>query len=224
MTRRALRPRPSHWLVAFFWLCLGAFSASPQAAEIGVHNQKLEWSEEGYVLSADFAFDLNSRLEDAVNRGLVLTFVADFQLERERWYWLDEKLARRSLSYRLSYHALTRQYRLSRGVLHQSFDSLDAALAVLRRLRNWLVIEHKEREVTPGNTYQAMLRLRLDTTQLPRPFQLSALGNKEWTLGGDWKTWMLKLPEAPPLGSAAGSVAGNTTGSAPADAPGDAPQ
>lgn len=198
MSRHPIRPL---WLPLLCWLWL--FCCLPvQAAEIGISNQRLEWSDDGYVLSADFSFDLNPRLEDAVNRGLVLTFVADFQLERERWYWLDEKIARRSLTYRLSYHALTRQYRLSRGVLHQSFDNLSAALAVLRRLRNWLVIEHKEHDVTPGTRYQAMLRLRLDTTQLPRPFQISALGNKEWTLGSDWHTWTLVLPEAAVAGDA----------------------
>lgn len=195
-------PRRALWLYGLFlWFFLGSFTL--QAAEIGVHNPKLEWTDEGYALSADFSFELPPRLEDAVNRGLVLNFVADFQLERERWYWLDEKLARRSQSYRLSYHALTRQYRLSRGVLHQSFDSLDAALAVLRRLRHWLVIEHKAQELMPGASYQAMLRLSLDITQLPRPFQISALGNKDWTLGGNWAHWNLVLPEAPAQGEIA---------------------
>lgn len=82
---------PSHSgypLLCWLWL----FCCPPvQAAEIGVNDPRLEWSDDGYVLSADFNFDLNPRLEDAVNRGLMLTFVADFQLERERWYWLDEK-------------------------------------------------------------------------------------------------------------------------------------
>lgn len=64
------------------------------------------------------------------------------------------------------------------------------------------MIEHKEHDVTPGTRYQAMLRLRLDTTQLPRPFQISALGNKEWTLDSDWRTWTLVLPEAAVAGDA----------------------
>jgi hypothetical protein len=71
-------------------------------------------TDEGYVLSADFRFESEfASLEEAVNRGVVLHFVADFELTRERWYWLDEKLLSRSLTYRLSYHALTRQYRLT---------------------------------------------------------------------------------------------------------------
>ena len=112
-----------------------------------------------------------------------------------RWYWLDEALVKSSQTYRLSYHALTRQYRLSTGGLHQSFDSLSDALRVLRRLRNWEVVEKGDGSgVRPGETYLAALRLRLDISQLPRPFQISALGNRDWSLASDWKTWQVTIP------------------------------
>ncbi len=165
------------------------------AAEIEALNPALTSTEEGQVLSADFYFDLSPRLEEAVNRGVVLHFVAEFELTRERWYWLDDKLLSRSLSYRLSYHALTRQYRLSTGGgLHQSFESLGDALAVLRRMRNWLVIARDDPRLTPGASYQAALRLQLDVRQLPRPFQIDALGNKDWNLSGNWLRWPVTLP------------------------------
>lgn len=164
------------------------------AAEIDVLNQGLAPSEEGHVLSADFYFELSPRLEEAVNRGVVLYFVAEFELSQKRWYWFDEKLLSRSLTYRLSYHALTRQYRLSTGGLHQSFETLGDALAVLRRMRNWLVIPRDDPRIVPGGSYLAALRLQLDVRQLPRPFQISALGNKDWSLAGDWLTWPVTLP------------------------------
>ena len=135
------------------------------AAEIEITDPQLAANEDGYVLAADFAFDLNERLEDAVAKGLILHFVADFEMTRPRWYWLDEKLVTRSQTYRLSYHALTRQYRLSTGGLHQSFDSLSGALRVLSRLRNWQVIDSKGAEkagVRVGDSYTAALRFRLD--------------------------------------------------------------
>jgi len=65
---------------------------------------------------------------------------------------------------------------------------------VLSRLRNWPVIDKADTAVRPGETYQAALRLRLDVTQLPRPFQITALGNKDWTLASDWKIWAATLP------------------------------
>jgi len=39
------------------------------------------------------------------------------------------------------------------------------------------------------STYTAALRLRLDTTQLPKPFQINALGSREWNIGSDWYRW-----------------------------------
>ena len=174
------------------------FPALLWAAEIEVANPQIVASEDGYVLSADFSFEFNPRLEEAVTKGVVLYFVADFELNKGRWYWLDEKLVTRSQTYRLSYHALTRQYRLSTGGLHQSFQTLSEAMQVLSRLRNWTVIDKSEKLVRPGDPYEASLRIRLDVTQLPRPFQISALGNKEWSLGSDWKTWPANLLPASP--------------------------
>jgi len=179
------------------WL-LAVLIAAPGlllAAEIEISNPQLVAGDDGHVLAADFSFDLNQRLEEAVTKGVVLFFVAEFELTRPRWYWLDEKVLSRSLTHRLSYHALTRQYRLSTGGLHQSFDSLSEAVHVLSRLRNWIVIEKADSALLrPGETYAAALRLRLDINQLPRPFQIAALGNKDWTLASDWKTWPLTQP------------------------------
>ena len=173
------------------WLILPGFVL---AAEIEISEPQIQATEDGYALSANFTFEFNQRLEEAVNKGVVLHFVADFELSRPRWYWLDEKVLTRTQTYRLSYHALTRQYRLSSGGLHQSYASLSDALAMLARLRNWGVLEKGDKAAKAGETYQAALRLRLDVTQLPRPFQISALGNKEWSLSSDWKIWQATLP------------------------------
>lgn len=182
--------RLRQWLLAL----LLALPVLGWAAEIEVVNPQITANDDGYVLSADFNFELSQRLEEAVTKGVVLHFVVDFELSRPRWYWLDEKLATRSQTFRLSYHALTRQYRLSTGVLHQSFPNLSDALLVLSHLRNWQVLEKGDKSVRPGDPYQAAVRLRLDITQLPRPFQISALGNKDWSLGSDWKSWLATLP------------------------------
>ena len=172
-------------------LCLPMLAWS---AEIDVSNPQLSAGDDGYVLSADFSLELNQRLEEAVTKGVVLYFVADFELSRPRWYWLDEKVVSRTQTYRLSYHALTRQYRVSTGGLHQSFQSLSEAVRMLAHMRNWVVVERGDKTIRPGESYQAALRLRLDLNQLPRPFQISALGNRDWSLGSDWKTWQATLP------------------------------
>lgn len=180
-------------------LLLAALTA--QAAEISIRNPQLEANEDGYALSADMNINFNTRLEEAVNRGIVLFFAADFELTRSRWYWLDEQVVRRSKIFRLSYHALTRQYRLSTGAsaLHQSYASLDEALSVMSHVRNWQVLEKDE--VKPSQAYLASLRMRLDLSLMPKTFQVSALANRDWNLSSEWLRWDFmpsELKQEPP--------------------------
>lgn len=152
--------------------------------------------DDAYLLDADMSVELNPVLEDVVSRGVPLYFALEFEITRPRWYWFDEKVGGASLNYRLSYHALTRQYRLSTGALHQNFASLDEAVRILSRLRQWPVAE--KNQLAPGETYDAALRLRLDLGQLPKPIQVSALGSREWNLNSDWLRWRFSLSAPAP--------------------------
>src|ERR1700690_60120 len=167
-------------------LTLG-WSAPARAQNIEISHISLEGNDEGYALDADFQIDLNPRIEEAVNKGVPMYFEIEFELTRKRWYWFDERPVSKQLMLRLSYHALTRQYRVSSGALYQSFSSLPEALRVLSRVRSWQVLEHSELDA--GTEYQAGLRMRLDVTQLPKPFQLDALTSREWNLASEWRRW-----------------------------------
>ncbi|WP_300453746.1 DUF4390 domain-containing protein [Accumulibacter sp.] len=162
-------------------------SAVAQAADITIRNPQIAAGEDGYVLSADFNINLNARLEEVVAKGVTLYFVVDFELTRARWYWLDEQVISRSQTLQLSYHALTRQYRLSSGALHQGFATLDEALRILSRLRNWQVLD--KASLASGQTYLAAVRMRLDLTQMPKTFQVNALANRDWNLTSEWARW-----------------------------------
>lgn len=189
---------------------------SAQAAEISLRAPHLLPTDDGYSVSADFNINFNARLEEAVAKGVVLYFVAEFELARPRWYWLDEHVVSRSQTWRLSYHALTRQYRLSSGALHQSFSSLDEALRILSRLRNWQVVDKSA--LRTDETYLASLRLRLDLTQMPKTFQVSALANKDWNLASDWARWSFSPGEHPPGAGAPPPGAAPAAPAAPASA------
>lgn len=147
----------------------------------------------GYVLNADIELDLNPRLTDAITRGVALHFVAELVIERPRWYWVNEVVVERELNYRISYHAITRSYRLSIGSLHQSFESLDSALRTMQRIRNWQLTDKDG--LSPGVSHEVALRFRHDTAQLPKPFQVTAIGSRDWNVGTDWMRWTF-LPGA----------------------------
>jgi hypothetical protein len=173
-----------------------ATSTAARADEIVVREANLRATDEGLVLNAEFSFQITPRLAEAVENGVPLYFELEFELTRSRWYWFDEKAVAKRMQVRLSYHALSRQYRLSTGLLQKSFGTLEEALDVLRQLRNWLVVD---RTVSLADaTYDAAVRMRLDTTLLPKPFQLSALTNREWNLESRWKRFSFRPPQQPP--------------------------
>src|SRR5450759_4299141 len=95
------------------------WGAPARASNIEIGNVLLEGNDEGYAVDADFEIELNPRLEDAINKGVALYFEVEFELTHKRWYWFDDSVSRQ-LMLRLSYHALTRQYRISSGALYQS--------------------------------------------------------------------------------------------------------
>lgn len=163
------------------------------AADLEVKHAAIAPGEDGYVLDAEFTPTLSPRLAEAVSRGVPLYFVAEVEITRPRWYWFDQTVSAESRTYRLSYHALTRQYRLSTGLLHQSFPDLDEALRVMTRIRDWQVAERGE--LKPGVTYEVQLRLRLDLAQLPKPFQVSAIGSPDWNIGAAWHSFSYTPPE-----------------------------
>lgn len=173
-------------------LAVALTTTGAHADEILVGRTALEATEDGYVLSADFDFDLSGRLEDALSKGVPLYFLVEFEATRPRWYWFDEKAATAAQRWRLSFHALTRTYRLSSGALTQSFSTLAEALRALSRVRAWVVAERGQ--LKPDSRYLAAVRMRLDTTQLPKPFQVSALANREWTLASPWQRWEFATP------------------------------
>ena len=178
-------------LVALLLALAFGWAAPAHAEKIEINHISLEGNDDGYALDADFAIDLNPRLEDAINKGVALYFEVEFELTRKRWYWFDEHPVSRQLMLRLAYHALTRQYRVSSGALYQSFSALPDALRLLSRVRSWQVVEHAE--VDAGTDYQAALRMRLDVTQLPKPFQVNALTSREWNLASEWRRWPFRV-------------------------------
>jgi hypothetical protein len=175
-------------LIALAALALPLLTApAAQADGIEVRHAGLVTIEGGYYLEADFELALNATLEDALNKGVPLYFLLEFEVVRPRWYWLNEKVLATQQQYRLSYNTLTRQYRLGVGSLFQNFGALSEALDFLSRVRRRQGLEPGV--LTKGNTYIAGVRMRLDVSQLPKPFQLNALASRDWNFGSEWYRW-----------------------------------
>ena len=185
--------RKRFFQAALLSLCL-AYPFFTQAAEINVIETRLETNETHWQLNAKFRFDLPPALEEAINKGIALYFVSEFKLSRARWYWFDEEPVSISRVTRISYHPLMRQYGVSTGGLQLRFNTLDEALNMVKSIRGWHVIEQSTLE--PNQTYTAALRLYLDTSQMPKPFQIHAVNARDWNLASEWRRFSFGIPDS----------------------------
>ena len=163
------------------------------AQGIVVKSADIQHRDNALVVNATHVITLSHVLEDALERGVPLNFVTEVEVEFPRWYFLNlwnKSLARWRNEQRLSYNVLTRQYRLSIGTLYQHFDSLAEALAIIGSTRERMITPSDP--LTPGEVHVAAIRLYLDTSQLPKPLQINALGSRDWNLSSDWYRWNFK--------------------------------
>lgn len=191
------------WLKRFIWV-IGLWLCTSAAIAEGIIINKAEarLTEEGYQLSVDFDIQLSPTVETALKHGITLYFVSDLAINRSRWYWLDTDVARDEQVAKLSFNALTQQYRITRGSLFQSFHDLKEAL---------LVLGHQTAQPVPaelldkkGGGYfsrlmkkgssccSAFAQMKLDVTQLPKPLQVNALTNEDWNLESKPFRWEIK--------------------------------
>ncbi len=165
-------------------MVLGFFSTTVIAEGIKIKSFELERVDNDWLLSATFKIDLSPGLEDAVEKGVVLYFQTEFDLTRSRWYWFDEKPAVAQRQTRLSYQPLTQQYRIASEGFTFSAKSMSEALQAVGSIGGWKVIDGSQLDAS--KSYTASMRMTLDLSKLPKPFQVNALNNRDWNVSSDW--------------------------------------
>jgi len=192
---RAERRRAAAWLAALLLAVLLAVLAPPAGAQsrrgAEVTQLRLERGDDGVYLSAAVHFELPPPVVDVLDKGIAVYFVAEAELFRERWYWTDRKVAEAARHMRLAYQPLTRRWRLNvspvpisqamAGItLNQNFDSLEEALDAISRIGRLRLGDAAD--IGDATEHPVVFRFRLDTSQLPRPFQIGLVGQSDWNV------------------------------------------
>lgn len=177
--------------LALIVLLLGGASPTRASNAIEVTRASLVpgISEPNWLLSADFYVPVSARMREVLELGVPVHFVLEFEMSRSRWFWTDKKVVSKSRSYRLSYHPITRRYRLKFSGLAREYFSIDQAIAALTRIRGWSVA--RTDQLDPTINYDWAVRMRLDTARLPGPLQLDVLNNQDWKLQAQWKRFKI---------------------------------
>ena len=181
--------RRGGWVLGAWLFVVPAVWAQSATAELT--ELRAERRDTGLYLTAQVKLELGPVVEDALVKGLAVHFVAEAEVLRDRWYWYDRKVGTATRYYRLAFQPLTRRWRLNvsnepisgaglAGSISQNFETLPEALDVIRRQSGWKVADITDLDVD-ARQYMTY-RFRLDMTQLPRPFQIAAGNQTEWSL------------------------------------------
>ena len=182
----------------FLPILLTLFAVASQAqtqAEIPI--LRAERSGNEVFVSANVSLELPTIVEDALLKGVPMFFMLEADLYLDRWYWYDKRISGAQRQLRLAYQPLTRRWRVTQSLgmgsdssqglsLNQSYESLAEALSVVRQVSRWKVAELADTD--PTTKIKLLFRFRLDLSQLPRPFQIGAIGQSEWDIQGVART------------------------------------
>jgi len=197
----ARRDSALRWLAGLllgFWLTVA--SAAQASDKSTISQAAIRATPQGYVLDGEANIVLNSTLEDALNRGINLYFLLELDVTRPRSWWFDEDIVDSVRKMRIYYHLLLRRYVVEAGYATRTAATLGEALAMLGQVDAWQVLERGA--LKSGQRYDARLRLRLDTSQLPKPLSIGAVGGDRWELATPWYVWSFEAPAlSPPTAS-----------------------
>jgi hypothetical protein len=185
------RRRDGRGLVLALACTLLLCSAPLQLASAATPLLKLERVDDGLWLSTQLEFDLPKAVEDALNKGIPVDFVARAEVVRSRWYWTNLSVRSVQRRLRLTYQPLTGRWRLkinngeagdlAQGLsLNQSFDSMQDALSSVRRFYRWRIGDATD--VATGTKHWVRFKFELDVAQFLMPLQIGALGQSDWQL------------------------------------------
>ncbi|POZ63252.1 DUF4390 domain-containing protein [Chromobacterium alticapitis] len=178
--------------ISLIGLLLCCLATAAWADTIASRRAEAEVMPDGTLsVSTRFLTRLTPSLNEALQQGVVLGFRLEFQLTKPRstsYYlslreWFDPHA---QLGFKLSYQPLTGRYRVSIGSLSNYYPTLREALATIGAIQGWRVLNPGTLDPKKAGAVAGQVRLMLDISELPKPFQMNALGSDDWTLESDW--------------------------------------
>ncbi|HQT82243.1 hypothetical protein FERRO_04700 [Ferrovum sp. JA12] len=174
----------------FIVLLLSCISLNTLSEGINIDSSTVSIDYQKGLINARYSVQLNPTLEQALNRGIPLFFNLSCGIIQTRWYWFNKKIYSSEQERKLTFNPLTRSYRFYLGSVYVTYNSLSEALLAVGQVSNWVLGEGNL--LKKGEAYQATLQLKLDVSQLPKPFQIDAIANTDWTLSSTPYQWIIK--------------------------------
>ena len=160
-------------------LLMLAFNAA-QAAEFVTLSQ--QHTSEALIVTPEFKLVLSDEIEEAINSGIVITFVIQARLMDEVNWWFDRSISSKLQTFKLRYFSLSRQYELN-NISQKSIQTF----VTLDLLLDHLSTKTEFQFELSTNTDYIETRLFLDKQALPSTMQLPIVFDPDWNINSDWQ-------------------------------------
>lgn len=175
--------------IVSFGVSLVLFTGTLHAAgeSLSIRSANLIAYEDDFLLNADAEINFSPEMEKAIMKGFPFNFLIEFQLMTPRKYWFNDEVVTTVQQVSLSYHALTRQYIINRNDQQHTYATLDEAIEDLSIIQDMKVFQRAH--VEKGETYRAILLMRLDYKKLPKALLVEAMGDSDWKMSSQRFMW-----------------------------------
>lgn len=181
-----------------FWpraaaLALGAGAlAGGRVRASSLDQLRVQRTDAGLLLYAEMRLQLAEPVRAALHSGIPVYFVARATVLRERWYWADEQVVSAARYSRISYHPLTRRWRLNvssqpisstalgTGLSSRDFSTLDEILVAIGHIAGWQVADAAELDEEGRQILE--FDFRLDVSRLPAALRVGVARDADWRL------------------------------------------
>lgn len=162
-------------------------------ADFVVRDVEAQLGAQDLRISTRIEFNLSEQAEMAIENGVPLVLLTEFQLQGRGMLWKKTFLESR-VRQQLRYHSLADRYvveDLGNGEI-DLFNSVNEALNSMGVLREQVFALPKD--VKPSvQEYTLAVRSRLDINRLPAALRPLAFFSPSWRLSSDWTRWQVKI-------------------------------
>lgn len=142
-----------------------------------------------FKLNVDIDFKLSPIAKEALQKGIVLTWVVLIKIEQEGVFW-NTTVEEKQIHYKIKNHDLLNLYSVNRDGVIDMFSTLNASLNAISKIRNLAVIN--KQTIQPNETYRVAVKVFFDREALPIPLRPISYFDSQWALSSQWTLWQLQ--------------------------------
>lgn len=165
------------------------FFSSLCCAEVEVTHADLSYQNHCLVSQYAFRLVLPEDLKNLIQLGISVYVGSEFRVLQKRFLWFDTLITDTHQEWRISYHAITGKYYLTKRGGYLFFDDLETLLAHFNKEDTWVAF--CSADFLNDVSYEAMIHFFIMTERLPPVFQIGSGGYIRWQSDSGWLRWNL---------------------------------